>query len=75
MQCEKLDNLHKTACFVVALFVFKMNKTFSQQFSIARKRCFLVQDKFIFAYFILLSSDIFYFKKTNYIAKCDMKAL
>ncbi len=31
MQIEKLHNLHKTTCFIVALFVFKMNKILRDQ--------------------------------------------
>ena len=38
MQREKLYNLHKTAYFIVALFVFKMDKTLSDQISTVRKR-------------------------------------
>ena len=65
MQREKLYNLRKTAYFIVAFVVFKMNKILSNQFSIVRKRYFLVEDEFIFSYFIFLSPDIFYLKKQN----------
>ena len=37
IQYEKLYNLHKTAYFIVALFVFKMDKILSDQISTARK--------------------------------------
>ena len=41
MQREKLYNLHKTAYFIVALFVFKMHKILINQISTVRKQCFL----------------------------------
>jgi hypothetical protein len=74
MQREKLYNLHKTAYFIVALFVFKMNKILSDQISTVRKRHFLVQDEFIFSYFIFLSPDILHLKKTKCITRCSVKS-
>ena len=65
MQREKLYNLHKAACFIVALFAFKIDKILSDQISTGRKRHFLVQDEFIFSHVILLSPDIFYLKKNK----------
>ena len=38
MQREKLYNLFKTAYFIVALFVFKMDRTMSDQILTLRKR-------------------------------------
>jgi len=53
MQRNKLYNLHKTTYFMVALFLFKWKKTLSDQISTVRKwYCFLLQDKFVFSYFI-----------------------
>jgi len=37
MQREKLYNFHKTAYFIVALIVFKMDKILSDQISMVRK--------------------------------------
>lgn len=74
MKREKLYNLHKIGYFIVAFFVFKMNKILSNLFSIVRKRYFLVEDEFIFSYFIFLSPDIFYLKKTKYITRCSVKS-
>jgi hypothetical protein len=73
MQREKLYNLHQTTCFIVVLFVFKMKKILSDQFSTVRKRCLLVQDKFIFSYFKFLSPDIFCLQKTKYITRCSVE--
>src|SRR5690348_5108154 len=74
MQREKLYNLHTTAYFIVAFSVFKMKKILSNQFSVVRKRYFLIEDEFIFSYFIFLSPDIFYLKKTKYITRCSVKS-
>jgi hypothetical protein len=37
MKREELYNLHKTALFILPLFVFKSNKILSDQFSTLRK--------------------------------------
>ena len=74
MQRENLYNLQKTAYFIIALFVFKMNKILRDQFLTMWKRYFLVQDKFIFSYWIFLSSDIFYLRKTKYITRYSVQS-
>ena len=74
MQREKLYNLHKTVCFIVALFVFKMKKILNDQFSTVRKRYLLVQDEFFFSYFNFLSPDIFCLQKTKYITRCSVES-
>ena len=54
MQREKLHNLHKTAFFIAVLIAFKMIKNLKGYILTVRKRYFLIQDKFVFSYFILL---------------------
>ena len=55
MQCEKLYNLHKTACLATAFFAFKMVKVLEVQILTVRRRYFyLTQDEFIFSHFIFL---------------------
>jgi hypothetical protein len=51
MQREKLYNLHKTTCFIVALSVFKMNKLLRDQISgiakIGRTEFFFFENNYI----------------------------
>jgi hypothetical protein len=52
---EELYILQMIACFVVALFVFKMNKILSDQISTVRNGIlFLVQQEFVLFVFHLL---------------------
>jgi hypothetical protein len=61
MQREKLYNLDKTAYFIVAVFVFKMNKIFERSnFDRAKMIFFFEQNEFVFSYLILLLPDMFY---------------
>src|ERR1700733_9552633 len=73
MQREKLYNLDKTAYFIVAFFVFKMDKILSDQISTVRKwDVFLIQAEFIFSYFILLLPDMFLKKnKIHHKMQCE----
>ena len=75
MQREKLYNLDKTAFFYSCTFRFRNGQKFEgSDFNRAKTIVLLVQDKFVFSYFILLqffcvncrafhatSFDVFYF--------------
>ena len=60
MQREKLYNLYTTAFFIGVLFVFKMDKTFSDQILTVRKKKFLTYDEFIVSCFIFQSPNMFF---------------
>ena len=66
MQREKLYTLHTTAFFIVALFVFKMDKTFSNQILTVRKRCFFLTERtFLFFFFHLFIVSNCLLEKNN----------
>ena len=55
MQREKLYNLHTTALFIAVFFAFQSVKNVKGQILNVRKRYFLVQDKFVFLKFHLVT--------------------
>jgi hypothetical protein len=71
MQREKLYNLHRTAYFLVALLVFKMDKNLKGQILPVRKWDVF---EFGFSYFIFLLLDVFYLKKIKYTKRCSVKS-
>ena len=76
MERETLYTLHTIAIVIVTLFLFKMDKTFSNQVLTVRKRCsFLTLKRFCFSIFTYLSSQIVHLKTTNISVVVALKAL
>ena len=75
MQREKLYNLHKTACFITAGFVFKMDKILSENYSLMKKYFFSDTRWIRFTYFIFVLPDMFIFfcLKTD-TRRCSVKS-
>jgi hypothetical protein len=68
MQREKNYNIQKTAYFIIALFVFKMDKTLSRQFLIFKKIIsFFETQKLVVQNFVHFES-----KKWNYKISCPL---